>query len=280
MHHSLFAIILCLGCLHTGTESATLNGRITNVSGSVLVGVNVHVQGVSEGAQTDSLGRYRIDSLERRIYIVRISHVGYAVVERRISIEQDAETLDVSLDEALLPGQEITVTATRAIERESPVTFSNVGEKEIQDRFHTQGIPTMLSELPSTTTYSEGGNNVGYTYLTLRGFDQRRISVMINGVPQNDPEDHNVYWVNFPDLASSLKDIQVQRGAGSAFYGPASIGGSINLVTDRFSPEPKLTVTSGYGSYDTRKLGITLNSGMLNNSWVLNAHLSKTQSDG
>ena len=71
---------------------------------------------------------------------------------------------------------------------------------------------------------------------------------MINGVPQNDPEDHNVYWVNFPDLASSLEDIQVQRGAGSAFYGPAAIGGSINLVTDRFSPDPRLTVTSGYGS--------------------------------
>ena len=69
--------------------------------------------------------------------------------------------------------------------------------------------------------------------MTLRGFDQRRVSVMINGVPQNDPEDHNVYWVNFPDLASSLQDIQVQRGAGSAFYGPAAIGGSSSVGVGR-----------------------------------------------
>ena len=152
--------------------------------------------------------------------------------------------------------------------------------KELEDRFHTQGIPTLLSELPSSTTYSESGNAIGYNYLTLRGFDQRRISVMINGVPQNDPEDHNVYWVNFPDLASSLEDIQVQRGSGSAFYGPAAIGGSINLVTERFSREPKLTVTAGYGSYDTRKLGVTLNSGLLEDRLALHAHFGKTMTDG
>ncbi len=275
------AVATLLLCTATNSRAATVAGVVTNKeTGAPVGGVNVRIQGVTSGSHTDTSGRYRFDGLHDRVYILIFSHVGHHESVHRIALGKSEARLDVDLVPALFPGQEITITATRAVARETPATFSNLGEKDLQDRFHTQGIPTMLSELPSATTYSEAGNNVGYTYLTLRGFDQRRVSVMINGVPQNDPEDHNVYWVNFPDLASSLEDIQVQRGAGSAFYGPAAIGGSVNLVTDSFDPDPKLTITSGYGSYDTRKLGITLNSGLLSNSWALNAHLGKTQTDG
>lgn len=260
------------------THASAITGRVTNrQDGSPISGVNVTVQGRQAAATTAEDGTFAIDGLGDGLVILTFSHVGFEPQRQRLA---GGEVVDIQMAPILFPGQSITVTATRAVERQTPATFSNVGEEDLQERFHTQGIPTILSELPSTTTYSEGGNDVGYTYLTLRGFDQRRISVMINGVPQNDPEDHNVYWVNFPDLASSLQDVQVQRGAGSAFYGPAAIGGSINLVTDRFAPDPRLTVTSGYGSYDTRKFGITLNSGLLENQWALNAHLSKTQTDG
>ena len=78
------------------------------------------------------------------------------------------------------------------------------------------------------------------------------IAVMVNGIPQNDPEDHNVYWLDFPDIAESLEDIQVQRGAGSAFYGPPAIGGSVNLITKNFGRETILQVSAGLGSYNTR----------------------------
>ena len=128
----------------------------------------------------------------------------------------------------------VVVTATQASERKSPVTFSNLTPLNLRERYSVQDVPVLLSELPSITTYSENGNGIGYNYINLRGFDQRRISVMINGVPQNDPEDHNVYWIDFPDLLASTDNIQVQRGAGNAFYGPAAIGGSVNLVTNPF----------------------------------------------
>ena len=247
IHLRLIAVALALSAAPSTIYATRISGVITSVeTGAPLAGVNIRIQGLPGVAQTDNGGSYSLSDLQSRIYILTFSHVGHERIERRIALTGEDRTVDIGLTPILFPGQAITVTAARAIERETPVTFSNLGRKELQDRFHTQGIPTMLAELPSITTYSEGGNNVGYTYLTLRGFDQRRISVMINGVPQNDPEDHNVYWVNFPDLASSLEDIQVQRGAGSAFYGPAAIGGSINLVTDRFSPDPRLTVTSGY----------------------------------
>lgn len=277
-------ILLVFGILAATNQevrAAELIGRVTDTdTGAPLQGVNLQIQGLPVADQTDTDGRYSIESLESGVYTLTASHIGYASITKQIRATHSAVHLNLSMKMITLPGQSVTVTATRAIERETPLTFSNLGRKELTDRFHTQGIPTLLSELPSSTTYSETGNDVGYTYLTMRGFDQRRISVMINGVPQNDPEDHNVYWVNFPDLASSLEDIQVQRGAGSAFYGPAAIGGSINLVTDRFSPEPSVRLTGGYGSYDTRKVGLTLNSGLLDNRLALHAHFSKTQSDG
>ena len=78
--------------------------------------------------------------------------------------------------------------------------------------------------------------------LTLRGFEQQRLSVMVNGVPQNDPEDFSVYWIDFPDLLGSTTNIQVQRGAGSAFYGPPAIGGSVNLLAVPFQPKPSVTI--------------------------------------
>ncbi len=185
----------------------------------------------------------------------------------------------------------IIVTATAARERETPVTFSNLGSMELRQRYSTQDIPVLLSELPSVTSYSENGNGVGYSYINLRGFDQRRLSVMINGVPQNDPEDHQVYWIDVPDLMASTGDVQVQRGAGNAFYGPPAIGGSVNLMTNPFRAEPRITLESMMGFQEfssspkalvlnTRKYGAAINSGLVNDQYMFYGRLSKIQSDG
>lgn len=185
----------------------------------------------------------------------------------------------------------IIVTATQAKERQSPVTFSNLTSRDLRERYSVQDIPVLLSELPSITTYSENGNGIGYNYINLRGFDQRRISVMINGVPQNDPEDHNVYWLDFPDLLASTDNIQVQRGAGSAFYGPPAIGGSVNLVTNPFRHEPSITFEAMAGfqefgdsskslALNTRKYAVSVNSGLVADRYMLYGRLGKILSDG
>ncbi|MBI4547258.1 MAG: TonB-dependent receptor [Ignavibacteriae bacterium] len=185
----------------------------------------------------------------------------------------------------------VIITATQATERESPVTFSNLTQQELSERYSTQDIPVLLSELPSITYYSENGNGIGYNYINLRGFDQRRLSVMINGVPQNDPEDHNVYWIDFPDLIASTGIVQVQRGAGSAFYGPPAIGGSINLTTNPFSRKPGITLETMLGfqefgddertlSLNTRKYTATINSGLIEQQYMVYGRLGKILSNG
>ena len=185
----------------------------------------------------------------------------------------------------------VIVNPTQAKERETPATFSNLNKKELTERYSVQDVPVLLSELPSMTFYSENGNGIGYNYVNLRGFDQRRLSVMVNGVPQNDPEDHNVYWIDFPDLLASTGTIQVQRGAGSAFYGPPAIGGSINLVTNPFSEKPGITLESIFGFQEfgdsarslplnTRKFSATINSGLVDKQYMFYGRLGKITSDG
>lgn len=177
----------------------------------------------------------------------------------------------------------------KATDRESPVTFSNLDRTEISRRYSAQDVPVLLSDHPSMTSYSENGNGVGYTYLNLRGFDQRRISVMVNGIPQNDPEDHNVYWIDFPDLLSSSSSIQVQRGAGSAFYGPPAIGGSINIEANPFASRNRITLESMIGFQElegsspllnTRKHLASISSGIIDGRYLLYGKLSRLTSDG
>jgi len=185
----------------------------------------------------------------------------------------------------------VIVNPTRALERQSPVTFTDLRRDQIMERYSAQDVPVLLSELPSMTFSSENGNGIGYTYVKLRGFDQRRLSVMINGIPQNDPEDHNVYWIDFPDLMASADNIQVQRGAGSSFYGPPAIGGSINLLTNPFTRRPGVKLEMSFGfqefgdssaglSLNTRKFQATVNSGLVEGKYMLNARLGRIVSNG
>lgn len=213
------------------------------------------------------------------IMALAIVQIGFAQV-----ISQDAPDTTYYLSP-------IIIYPTYATVRETPATFSNISREQISERYSVSDIPALLSELPSITHYSENGNSIGYNYIKLRGFDQRRISVMINGIPQNDPEDHNVYWIDFPDLMASTGEIQVQRGAGSAFYGPPAIGGSVNLITNPFRRSPGVSFESIFGfqeyggkkqtiSLSTKKFNVSVNSGLIGGRYQFYSKLGKIQSDG
>lgn len=185
----------------------------------------------------------------------------------------------------------VLVTGTTAVERETPVTFTNISKGVLQQRYSMQDVPVLLAEQPSMISYSDGGNGIGYNFIFLRGFDQRRLSIMVNGVPQNDPEDHNVYWIDFPDILASASNVQIQRGAGSAFYGPPAIGGSINIITNPFTSKPYTKFESMFGFQEygdssqslpmtMKKLAVSYNSGLVNDKHMFYGRLGKIQSNG
>jgi iron complex outermembrane receptor protein len=275
-------VILALALRLQAMPSGTVAGKVSDgETQQPLAGANVTIAVMAIGAITDEKGEFLLKGIPPGEYDVRISYVGYVTVTRKVSVsEGGVSSLVVALTSVPIFSQPVTVTATRGRERETPVTFSTLEQQDLRERYTTQDIPVLLSELPSSTSYSESGNGIGYTYLTIRGFDPRRVAVMINGIPQNDPEDHNVYWLDAPDLAASLEDIQVQRGAGSAFYGPPAIGGSVNLVTSAFAHERSVQLSAGIGSFNTRKYSASFTSGLLGDHMAFHGRISKILSGG
>lgn len=174
---------------------------------------------------------------------------------------------------------EVFVKALRADEA-SPMSFENVSREDIERQNMGQDMPYMISSTPSVTTTSDAGAGVGYTGLRVRGVDQARINVTVNGIPMNDAESHNVFWVNMPDLASSVENIQVQRGVGTSTNGAAAFGATMNIQTSQMEPEPYGEVNTSVGSFNTRKANVQLGSGQLDNGWQFEGRLSKIDSDG
>ena len=179
----------------------------------------------------------------------------------------------------VVPLPEVVVSTTRAGER-TPVARSTLTRIEIRRVNWGQDTPMALATLPGAYAYSDAGNGIGYTYLSLRGFPQRRISVLINGVPLNDPESHEVYWIDHPDLLSSTNEAQVQRGVGAALYGAASVGGAVSLETPAFGEARAGHASLAYGDYRTRRAMIELDSGRLPGGWSYYGRYSRIDTDG
>jgi iron complex outermembrane receptor protein len=176
--------------------------------------------------------------------------------------------------------EEVVVSATHAEERKDPATFSDLGKDEIEERSHGQDLAMLLAETPNAYAYSDAGNGVGYSYLSLRGFDQRRIAVNINGIPLNTPETHQVYFIDLADFAGNLDGIQVQRGTGTALYGSPAVGGVVNLETGSPSTRPGGELRVGAGSFGTIRTALGYGGPLAGGRWAYAARLSHVESDG
>ena len=182
-----------------------------------------------------------------------------------------------SLREVMLGSVE--VMTTRAT-KNTPVAFTNISREEIRKINLGQDLPYLLSMTPGAITTSDAGVGIGYTTIRVRGTDATRINVTANGIPINDAESHAVFWVNMPDLASSVKDVQVQRGVGTSTNGAGAFGASINMQTAGLSTIPYVEVNAAGGSFNTHKETLNFGTGLLNNHWAFDARLSNIGTDG
>jgi iron complex outermembrane receptor protein len=174
---------------------------------------------------------------------------------------------------------EVTVIANRAGAND-PTTYQNISKEDIQKNNLGQDLPYMLDLTPSLVTTSDGGTGVGYTGMRIRGTDATRINVTINGVPINEPDDQSVYWVDMPDIASSIENVQIQRGVGTSTNGSAAFGASVNIKSDAFSLKPFGELTSSLGSFLTHKHTLKAGSGLIKNIFFIEARGSYVASNG
>jgi len=187
--------------------------------------------------------------------------------------EKPADTTKVNQLDAVL------VSAVRATAK-TPVSFSNLGKKEIAPRNLGQDIPMLMNFMPSVVTTSDAGNGVGYTGIRVRGSDATRVNVTINGIPYNDSESHGTFWVNMPDFASSVESLQLQRGVGTSTNGAGAFGASLNLLTDSYAAKSTGEISNSFGSFNTRKHTVKFSTGLMNDHFEIAGRLSNIASDG
>lgn len=245
---------------------------------SLLPGANVIIEGTFQGVHTGSDGRFQLDNLNGGTYILVVSYVGYKTNKKEIDLDRNIN-LEILLEPSAILSQEVIVSATRADSR-TPSTYSNVSREEIMGRNMGQDLPFLLNLTPSLITSSDAGAGVGYSWMNIRGSDNSRINVTLNGIPLNDSESHGVWWVNMPDIASSTENIQIQRGVGTSTQGAASFGATISLNTTGLNRDPYAEIFSSGGSFNTLRNTANFGTGLLANNWAFDGRLSKITSDG
>ncbi len=164
-------------------------------------------------------------------------------------------------------------------DKSTPITYQNINLKELKAKSTGQEPSFILSETPSITNYSDGGNSQGYAYFRLRGIDQTRINLTLDGVPLNEPEDQGAYFSNYPDILNSVSRIQIQRGVGTSKNGAASYAGSVQLFSPNLRDSTKTTFGFSYGSFNSLRAFGEYNSGIKNKKAVY-VRASQVYSDG
>jgi iron complex outermembrane recepter protein len=273
-------VVLMLVSFMAMTAVASIEGRVVDrKSGKAISGATLTLLPSGQIVITSEDGHFFFSKTTEKHARVLAQAPGYRT--RTFPVPEDGNA-SVQWVLRLTPAQiseSITVEATRAVERKTPVVFTDINTQKIQEEHTTEDIPMLLSGLPNVYSYSDDGSGMGYSYLKVRGFDQNRIGVMINGVPLNDPEDHQVYWVDMPDFAESLDSMQFQRGVGSSLYGVDTFGGSLNLLTKNGRGESYGFYAAG-GSFNTWKTGVTAEFPIENDRYHISFRASHLVSNG
>ncbi|MBJ6108167.1 TonB-dependent receptor [Hymenobacter sp. BT523] len=275
----LFAGLLSLPAMAQTTFS--IRGRVLDkVTGETLPGATVQVTGSGQntGSGADADGGYKIPNLPAGTYTVQASFIGYkpATQTVKITTQSVVATFGLSSDNASL--EEVTVVAAQAQERSTPVAFSAVNEVKLRETLSNRDLPMILNETPGVYATQSGGGT-GDSRINVRGFDQRNVAVLINGVPVNDMENGNVFWSNW-DLGDVTKSLQVQRGLSASKIAVPSVGGTINVLTKGFDDKKSVLARVEGGSNNYQKYSLMLSSGQLKGDWAVTVYGSRRTSDG
>ena len=257
----------------------TLSGKIVSQTDmNSLEGAHIRIKKSGLSTVSDFNGNFSFDNLKKARYDLIISYIGFERIIESIELSQN-KFITIEMKTAALLSDEVVVNATRIVEK-TPLTYSVVDKEKIQQNNTGVDLPFLLQSSPSLVVSSDAGGGIGYTNLRIRGTDLTSINVTLNGVPVNDPESHSVYFVDLPDMASSIENIQIQRGVGTSSNGAAAFGASINIKTEGPSNEPFAQINSTYGAFGTLKNTIGFGTGMTDKGFSFDGRLSKIISDG
>ena len=271
---TLLAVLLAATSVYA--QKTRIYGVVKDASsGEGLIAANVLVA-EGKGVVTDLDGKYSI-SVENGAYTLSISYIGYEPITKKIKASGGQLELNFSLETKTL--NEVKVVADIAIDRETPVAFSNIEPAKIKEELSSQEIPMLLNSTPGVYA-TQGGGGAGDARVTIRGFDQRNISVQIDGVPMNGMERGTVYWSNWFGLDGVTQKIQVQRGLGASKLSIPAVGGSMNILTSGINSKRSSEIEFTVGNNGKIRTNVSYNSGRLPKGWGVTAAFAYDRQDG
>ncbi|MGI8634360.1 MAG: carboxypeptidase regulatory-like domain-containing protein, partial [Segetibacter sp.] len=283
MKHFLGTIIAFFITLLTHAQY-TIKGRVVNEQNKQAVEaatVSLEREGETTlNTTTDQSGNYEFKGLRKKgSYQLIVEHVSFQKIALSVDVNSAITTADFTLATNAYFLEPLEVKSLRASEK-APFAKSNVSQQEIAKNNLGQDLPFLLNQTPSVVINSDAGNGIGYTGMRIRGTDATRINVTINGIPYNDAESQGTYFVDLPDIASSVNSIQIQRGVGTSSNGSGAFGASLNLSTNEFNEKPDGEINNSFGSFNSWKNTVKVGSGLINDHFTVDARLSRISSDG
>ncbi len=261
----------------TGLFAQSIVG-VVNDGKTPLQGANIVVAGTELGAVSDNVGSYVVLNIPSGTYDVTASFIGYSSVTTSVVVGDGDAVVDFNLVVDAVALSELEVLASRADET-TPVAYTNVSKAEMELRLGSQDIPMILNTTPSVYATGQGGG-AGDARINVRGFNQRNVAVMINGVPQNDMENGWVYWSNWDGVGDATSSIQMQRGLSAVNLATPSIGGTMNIITDPATKEKGGKFKQEVGEGGFLKSTLNYNSGLINDKLALSGTIVRKTGNG
>lgn len=257
-----------------------VKGTVTDTYGEPLIGATVVDQSTTQGGITGLNGNFEIETPAGSREIV-VSFVGYNAKTFTIEVKngQMTDMGRIELKGSTIGLGSIDIVADRARERETPVAFSNISRTDLKEQLGSRDIPMVMNITPSVYATQQGGG-AGDARINVRGFNQRNVAIMINGVPVNDMENGWVYWSNWDGVADATSSIQMQRGLSAVNLATPSIGGTMNIITSPTDHHAGGSARFEYGSGNFIKSTLTGHSGLINDKFALSASIVRKVGDG
>lgn len=260
-----------------GTVSGTV---YDDAYGESLIGSSVVVQGTTTGTTTDINGHFSL-KLDAGTYTIEISYLGYETKTMQATVTDGKETslgrVKLKATSTLLEG--VSIMADRAKDRETPVAVSTISSAELEERLGSRDLPLIMNATPSVYATPQGGG-AGDARINVRGFNQRNVAIMINGVPINDMENGWVYWSNWDGVADATSSIEMQRGLSAVNLATPSVGGTMNIITSPAEMEAGGSAKFEYGSGTFMKATLTGHTGLINEKFAASVSVVRKVGSG
>ena len=280
---TLFSVIL-LATLTPGyifAQGYSIKGTVTDYTTSETIpGVTVSIEGSSTATVTDANGLFELTVADEKVMVL-FKHISYKTKLVEVSRKPGSGNFigTITLEPNVVTLGEIKVLSSYVTDRSTPVAISAVNSKTIEQKMGNQDYPEIMKMTPGIYATKEGGGS-GDDRLTLRGFQQENIALLLNGVPVSSMENGLVYWSNWTGLTDATEAIQVQRGLGASRVAMNSVGGTINIITKSTSAEKGGAIRYSLSDYGNSKTSIAFSTGKMKNGASLTFLGSHTQGPG